>query len=280
VINTLKHLAYSLKVNQSELQAICNNIENFYSEKVSPKLDKDNKPKLKHGIEQNRVINPSINRLKVIQKRILSNILNKIPLPEYAFGAVKGRDNISNAKIHKGKKYKFTTDLRDFFPSVTNKMVFEMLRYHGFSPTVARFLVKLTTFKGHLPQGASTSPMLANLVFQTRTKDLLAIAEKYNLTFTSFIDDITFSSSVDFKDHISEILNVVKTAGFKISHGKTYYKLSPAEVTGILVKNNTITITDSFRKKLKRNENETPSQIAGKKRYALRIKESNRKRFN
>ncbi|MCL9981157.1 MAG: reverse transcriptase family protein [Bacteroidia bacterium] len=280
MINTLKYLAYSLKVDQSELLAICENIENFYYERVTPKLDKHNKPKLKHGIEQKRIINPSINRLKVIQKRILSNILNKIPLPEYAYGAIKGRDNLSNAKKHKGKKYKFTTDLRDFFPSVTNKMVFEMFIFNGFSPTVARFLVKLTTLKGHLPQGASTSPMLANLVFQTRTKDLLEITEKYNLTFTSFIDDVTFSSSVNFKDQISEILNVLKTAGFKISHSKTYYKSSPAEVTGILVKNNTITITESFRKKLKLKENETPAQMAGKKRYARRIKESNKKRFN
>src|SRR5690606_10788268 len=105
-------------------------------------------------------------------KRIQKNILLKIDLPNYAFGAVKGKDNVDNAKQHQGKKYKFTTDLKDFFPSITNKAVNEMFVSQGFSHKVSGLLTKLTTYKGKIPQGAPTSSTLANLVF-IKTGDIL-----------------------------------------------------------------------------------------------------------
>ena len=73
-------------------------------------------------------------------------------IPEYAFGAIKGKDNISNAKKHQGKKYIFTTDLTNFFPSVSHNQVFEMFVSVDFSPTVARCLTEF--FRRKLPGSA------------------------------------------------------------------------------------------------------------------------------
>ena len=70
MIYTIKHLAFELKVEHSEIELIINNIDKFYYEKVEIKEDKFGKPKLKNGIIQKRVLNPSIGRLKMIQKRI------------------------------------------------------------------------------------------------------------------------------------------------------------------------------------------------------------------
>ena len=77
MINTLTHLAFELKFALSEIENIINNIDKFYYEKVEIKLDKFGNPKLKNGVIQKRVLNPSITRLKLLQKSIQKNILLK-----------------------------------------------------------------------------------------------------------------------------------------------------------------------------------------------------------
>lgn len=270
MIKTGKHLAYELKVELSEIDHIIKNIDNFYYQKETIKKNDNGEPKVKNGIIQKRVLNPSIKRLKVIQKRLQKNVLQKLTIPDYAFGAIKGKDNISNAKRHQGKKYIFTTDLTNFFPSVNHKQVFEMFVSFDFSPTVARLLTKLTTYKGKLPQGAPTSPIVANLVFVKTGKRLQEIAIENNLTFTSFVDDLTFSSPADFKDKIQDILDAVVEDGFKISHKKTNYKSKLPTVTGIIVKNNNLDLPKEFKDKMK-DDTQSKERLTGLKRYHDRV---------
>jgi RNA-directed DNA polymerase len=274
MIKSTKYLAYTLKVDFKEIDSIIKSMDNHYREKIIIKLDKFGKPKLdKNGSPKQRIINPSINRLKIIQKRIQKNILLKIELPNYAFGAVKGKDNVDNAKQHQGKKYKFTTDLKDFFPSITNKVVYEMFVKQGFSHQVSSILTKLTTFKGKIPQGAPTSSTLANLVFM-KTGDLLfEYAQQNNMTFTSFVDDMTFSSANDFKDKIPEILGII-TSDYKISHKKTNYSRNP-NITGLHPMNNHLKLPKSFMDKLESTEERTPEQKAGLLLYKKKVDNAN-----
>lgn len=270
MINSTKHLAYALKVDFKEIQSIIQNIDKYYREKIIIKLDKFGNPKLdNNGIPKQRIINPSINRLKVIQKRIQKNILLKIEIPNYAFGAVKGKDNVDNAKKHQGKKFKFTTDLKDFFPSITNKAVNEMFINQGFSHQVSGILTKLTTYKGKIPQGAPTSSTLANLVFMKTGNDLFEYAQKYNMTFTSFVDDMTFSSATDFKENVPEILEII-TREYKISHKKTNYSRNP-NITGLHPMNNHLKLPKSFISKLESTEDRTLEQKTGLLRYKEKI---------
>jgi RNA-directed DNA polymerase len=270
MIRTSEHLAYELKVELSEIDHIIKNIDNFYYQKEKIKKNDNGEPKVKNGIVQKRVLNPSIKRLKVIQKRLQENILQKLTIPDYAYGSIKGKDNISNAKRHQGKKYIFTTDLSNFFPSVNHKQVFEMFLSFDFSPTVARLLTQLTTYKGKLPQGTPTSPIVANLVFVRTGKRLQQIAKENNLTFSSFVDDLTFSSPIDFKDKIQVILNAIVEDGFKISHKKTNYKTKNPIVTGIVVKNNNLDLPKEFKNRLK-DTSLTEKSLEGKLRYHDRV---------
>jgi len=273
MINTLKHLCFVLKIDASEMNSIISNIGKSYYEKIEPKFNKDNTPRLdKNGIQKRRILHPSINRLKVIQKRIHRDILLKLELPDYAFGGVKGRDNIKNARKHQGKKFIFTTDLKDFFPSIRHQQVFEMFRSFNFSPTIARILTQLTTYKGKLPQGTPTSPTLANLVFVKTGKKLQDFAGNHQITFTSFVDDLTFSAPADIKNKISSIIDTIQLDGFKISHNKTNYKTKNPVVTGLVVKNNNLSLTDTYKIKLKETANKTPEQIRGLNLYADRVK--------
>ena len=270
MINTPKHLAFILKVDLKEIQSILKDIDKYYREKIIVKTDKFGKPKLdSKGNPKQRIINPSINRLKVIQKRIQKNILLKLHMPDYAYGAVKGRDNVINAKKHQGKKYKFTTDLKDFFPSITNKSVYEMFVEEKFSHEVSSLLTKLTTYNGKIPQGAPTSSTLANLVFRKTGNILDNFSKENGLTFTSFVDDMTFSSPNDFKELVPEILDII-TADFKISHKKTNYSRNP-NITGLHPMNNHLKLPDSFMEKYRERDEKTPEQKAGILRYKEKI---------
>ena len=183
MINILKHLYYELKVKKSDVIHVIENIDKFYYKKEEVKT-KDGFPQIQNGVKQTRTLYPSKLILKDIQKRILRDILSKLTIPDYAYGSVKGRDDISYAKYHSASKYFFTTDLKKFFPFITNRMVFEMFRSFHFSPTVSRILTQLVTYKGGVPQGAPTSPAIANLVFIKTGTTLQQFANKHDLTFT------------------------------------------------------------------------------------------------
>ena len=221
MIKTLKHLSYVLKIDVNEIESIISNIDKHYYQKEEIKFDSNGIPKLKNGEIQKRILNPSIGRFKEIQNRINVNVLQKLEIPYYAFGAIKGKDNIKNAKSHQGRKYIFTTDLKNYFPSIRHKDVFKMFISFGFSPTVARVLCQFTTYKGKVPQGAPTSSSISNLVFIKTGKKLIGLAREHNLVFTSFIDDLTFSSPNDFKNITNLILNAIVEDGYSISHKKT-----------------------------------------------------------
>jgi RNA-directed DNA polymerase len=272
MINTIKHLAFTLKVGPEELDKICNHIDRYYYTKVENKVNKDGTPKLdKFGKQKTRVLNPSIKRLKVIQKRMLNDILEKLPMPDYAYGAVKNRDNVKNARYHQGNKHIFTTDLKNFFPSIRNTQVFEMFISFKFSPSVARLLTKLTTYRGKVPQGAPTSPTIANLVFMKTGKKLQSIATDNKLKFTSFIDDLSFSGPVDHKHLGPQIIGVIHSDGYKINHSKTNYKTKNPIITGAVVKNNSLGITPSLKEKISNSHLLSKEQQLGLQLYVNKV---------
>jgi RNA-directed DNA polymerase len=277
MINTPKHLAYTIKVSLPEIYSIIENIDSYYTEAIIPKYNKDGLPTLdKNGTQKVRILNPSHNRLKIIQKRIQKNILSKLSLPDYAYGAVKGRDNVDNANAHKGRKFKFTTDLRNFFPSINHFRVFEMFRSFNFSPGISRLLTQLTTYKGRLPQGAPTSSTIANLVFVKTGKNLDEFARQYNIKFTSFIDDLTFSSPFDFHDKSKNIIEMITKDGFKISHNKTNYSRNPI-VTGLHPMNNYLRLPMSFNEKLEDTGFLNPKRRRGLLLYKRKVDKINKK---
>jgi len=279
-INTPKHLAFILKIDIKDLKYFDKdeNVNKYYYEFERLKKDDNGEIKLdKNNQPKKRIINPSKGKLKYLQEKINKIILQSYGLPEYCYGAAKGKDNVKNAKRHQGKKYKFLTDMRNFFPLITNKMVFEMFRRQGCSPTVARILTKLTTYKGHVPQGAPTSSSIANLVFIKTGDKILKLAEEHNITMTTFIDDLTMSSPKDFKQLIPEIIDIIKSDGFIINHKKTYYKIKDPIVTGVIATQNTLKLPKKFAKKLHHTQGKSEAQINGLKRYVEKVESMNRR---
>ncbi len=142
--------------------------------------------------------------LRKVQRKILDDILAKVPLHDAAHGFVPNRSTVTNATPHRGAAIVLKLDLKDFFPTVHYRRVKGLFEYLGYNEEVSATLAGLTTYRpkldnGHvvwpgvLPQGAPTSPAIANLVSRRLDARLGKLAEKYGATYTRYADDLTFS---------------------------------------------------------------------------------------
>lgn len=164
--------------------------------------------------------------LKVVQRRIKREILDHVAFPSYLTGSIKGRDYKVNAALHSRAKIVINEDISGFFPATTWQHVFDVWHgFFGFSEAVARCLTDLTTYRGELPQGAITSPALANLVFWRRESHLQAEFAANGWTYSRYVDDIAVSSTAGMAPHqkteaISKVYGLLSRYGYKPKRNK------------------------------------------------------------
>jgi len=251
-INEFKKLCFLVCFKPNEVENIANNLDKYYKEWIEKKLDKKTGLPKKYldGTEKQRTIRPSQKELKLIQSRIKNKILVPIQLPAAIHGGVKGCSNITNAKPHQGNKYIFTTDLQEFYPNITSQRVYNTFCKLKFSPHFSHWLTNLTTWKYELPQGTPTSTHIANLVFLDTDIKLIELCNANNITYTRYVDDLTFSSQQDFKHLLNTILDIVISGNFKLSYRKTQYK-GKQTITGIDVFLNKIDAQEKIIQKSK-----------------------------
>ena len=142
--------------------------------------------------------------LKKLQRRILDEILAKLPVHAASHGFVRGRSVVSNAKPHLGAALVLKMDLRDFFPTIHFRRVVGLFQGIGYAADVAQILAGLCTHRGKLadgyvlwpgvlPQGAPTSPAIANLLCRRLDARLSGLAKQAGGVYTRYADDLTFS---------------------------------------------------------------------------------------
>lgn len=203
--------------SRKDLDTLIEKLDDYYKEWSKEKLDKETglPKKDKNGNIKSRIVRESKGIIKEIQGRISNRILKHIKLPNNIKGGIKGESNITNARYHKGNRYIFTTDLENFFPSIKVGRVHETLLILGFNKLTTHYITRFSTWKGEVPQGIRTSTYIANLVFLETDYKLIEFCKKNNIKYTRFVDDLTFSSQVDFGDKIDEILNIIKQSRLK-----------------------------------------------------------------
>ena len=283
MITNEKHLLYILGVNKEQLDYLLAHIEDYYYSFEKVKLNKfTGKPqKNSNGEFATRQIYSSKGKLKDVQTRLYNFMSTQVKMPQYVYGGVQRKNNVSNARFHQGNKYIFTTDLKSFFPSISHKQVFQMFLREGYTPEIARILTKLTTHKYQVPQGIPTSTLIANLVFKPIGLEIEQLAKEHHIKFSMFVDDITLSSKSDFKKLIPNILSIIKKGGFKICHKKTHYQTKNPVITGVICQNNRLLAPLGYKKKIA-ILSRTPMQEAvknklqGIKAYLSAIENQNR----
>lgn len=161
--------------------------------------------------------------LKVVQKWMLTQILSRAHLPAYVTGFVPGGGIVKNAAFHTGHKFLARIDLEDFFPSIGYGKVKAVYSAFGFPEKVVHLLSSLCLFDGALPQGAPTSPYLANLAFHPVDGQILELAKACELTYSRYADDLTFSANDPFpKTFIRDIRQLVSAGGFRVNSRKIW----------------------------------------------------------
>ncbi|MDZ4783141.1 MAG: reverse transcriptase family protein [Planctomycetia bacterium] len=174
---------------------------------------------------QVRLIEAPKPRLKAIQRRVLDGIVNLIPPHDAAHGFRSGCSIRSFAAPHVGQDVVLKFDLQDFFPSIAKPRIRAIFTAAGYPESVADSLAGLCTnrtpddiwhnldWRGtgatnrdprraydlpHLPQGAPTSPALANLCAFRLDCRLEGIARSAGANYTRYADDLAFSGGATF----------------------------------------------------------------------------------
>lgn len=189
-----------------------------------------------------REINAPCMALKTIQRWILQDILYKVRVSQYSFGFKRSNDGlplVQCAERHRSNLYILKMDLKDFYPSIRREKIFNQFLQLGYNTYASNLLTNICTLHGKLPQGAVTSPYLANLVCYRMDIRIAGYCNKRDITYTRYADDLTFSS--DNRDVLRNIHGMVKkiveSEGFFINQKKTQF-LTPKvhkKVIGVTV---------------------------------------------
>ncbi len=191
-----------------------------------------------------RLIESPKRKLKGVQRKILADILGRVPPHPVAHGFAAGRSIVTNATPHVNQAVLLKFDLADFYATVTFGRVTALFRGLGYSREAAIWLARLTTsalpanipflkqepsavlpyLRRHLPQGAPTSPALANLSAFSLDVRLSGLARAFGAAYTRYADDLTFSGPAEFgrslRDFIPLVSQIIRQERFRVNRAK------------------------------------------------------------
>lgn len=205
-------------------------------------------PKRSGGVREIRAPGTAI---KILQRK-LNQVLQSVYEPrDSVHGFVPNRSVRTNAGAHARRRYVLNVDLKEFFPSVNFGRVRGLLMAEPYRrpPEVATVLAQLACHDNQLPQGAPTSPVLANMVCWGMDSALQGLAKRCRATYTRYADDVTFSTNRrDFPAELAvvegeavrlgyELAAVIERSGFEPNTKKVRLQTREfrQEVTGLTV---------------------------------------------
>lgn len=245
IINSFEHLAEQLSLTQGMLYLLTYKKEYCYVEQEIPKKD-----------GTMRTIYAPCLSLKVVQKWILKEILEKINVSEQAMAFVPNKNGLkANAEYHRKNIFILEMDISDFFGSIPEKKVFKLFCNIGYNVDVSAILTNLCTYEGALPQGAVTSPYIANLICYHLDARLNGFCSRRDVVYTRYADDLSFSSNI--RTQLNGIENfikyIIKDEGFEINEKKTRYLSNDVKktITGITINNEEIHVDKALKRSLR-----------------------------
>ena len=235
-------LARFLRVSRKMLFKITNNCNKMYQTSQIPKKS--------GGF---REISSPNDKLKKVQKIILKNILQNIPISEFATAYHQGARLTDNASPHIGKKYLLKLDLCDFFGHIRFDRVYASAFNSNYFPKqIGSMLTTLCCLDDTLPQGAPTSPALSNIVMMNFDNNFGAWCKAHNLCYTRYCDDITVSGDKSLYSAFNKAKAWLENMEFEINESKTHFisNANRMTVTGLTV-NEKVNIPSGYKRNLR-----------------------------
>jgi RNA-directed DNA polymerase len=243
-ILTLNHLAEMTEVEYDVLRDAVRRRRDFYTEFQIKK---------RSGGYRN-IVCPDP-QLKRIQRWISQHVLRRTTPHSASAAYAPGSSIVDAAEMHCGARWLVKIDITSFFESISEIDVYRVFRECGYTSLVAFELARICTRvtdsyryrrrpwwvidsreqiqayqhekMGHLPQGAPSSPMLANLVMRGADEAITETAEKAHLAYSRYSDDLIFSTSdEDFgrpqaEQLVRDVEGILAKRGLRTNRNKT-----------------------------------------------------------
>lgn len=223
-ILTLRHLAYLADCDYGFLRSVVGRaIENPY------RVFAIHKRPAQSGKARFRTICAPDPQLLRVQRWLVANVLNHAPTVVHPASKAFAPECtlVKATEPHCGARWLIKVDVRNFFESISEIAAYRAFRALGYQALVAfelaRLCTRLGTFTprrahpqwlrrsrriyqisrynhdmgriGHLPQGAPTSPMLANIAMRAADAEFDSLARSAGMVYTRYADDLVFSTS-------------------------------------------------------------------------------------
>ncbi|MFJ4688072.1 reverse transcriptase family protein [Streptomyces sp. NPDC088789] len=216
-----------------------------------------------------------------IQRWLLAHVFDHVHPHRASYAYQPGRSAVQCAKRHLGATWLLKFDLHDFFHGIGEPAVYRVLRSLGYNPLISFEIARICTrlpdgetrgggrYKypvidsypgrapGFLPQGAPTSGALANLVARPLDERLWEVADRYDLAYTRYADDMTFSTlrhldRATVTRCVADITKAVHRSHFRVHRKKTRVVPPGARkvVLGLLVDGDRLRIPVPARQRL------------------------------
>lgn len=202
------------------------------------------------GTRKRRLIHAPNNAMRVVHRRFI-RLLRQIqilggPSP-YATAALPGCSPLHNVERHSNQRYLYLLDLSSAYLNVDGRLLGQILatqiaQIQGALLATPAEIADMQAFLDQyclgvdhgLLTGAPASPDLFNIYAgHLIDRQLAPLLRRHGLTYTRYLDDLTFSSSEPIGERKrAQLRQVIADAGFQISHRKSrIYDLARGSVT-------------------------------------------------
>lgn len=199
-----------------------------------------------------RLIAQPSKETKFVQRVVLRELLNILPVHKAAMAYEKGTGIKLNAMHHHANRYLLKMDFKDFFPSITPGLFAQCLQRSNidFSAEDVLFLQRLLFWRPkrkdtlRLSIGAPTSPFISNFIMVKFDEVVSLYCFKNNIVYTRYADDLTFTSNeknilFSIPDFVRYSLRIDYRNTILVNEEKTVFssKAFNRHVTGIVITN-------------------------------------------
>jgi len=231
-------MAAELDVSETYVRTLGRMASHLYKEYTIPKRA-GGRRKIEHPARE----------LKAVQRWLLLNVVESLPIHEAATAYRKGSNILSHATLHQRSDYLLRLDFRNFFSSITASDVTLRLQRcverlpAWWSSDDSVLFCQITCRYQRLTIGAVSSPSLSNTVCFDLDRLLHERCEEEQIAYSRYSDDMFFSSRRSRPlSHLPSVVNQVIQSlscpsGLALNPSKTLFssRRQRRVVTGVVL---------------------------------------------